>query len=137
MTEIKIYLETSNKSPKRRNGKVGYVLEKEGFEPLTGIAPAQNLTCHQAEMSALYKALFPIREPAHLIIYTDSAYLASSIRWMPGWKANGWKNSKGKDIANREAWELLAQKLSGHETEFKVGEHHAFKNWLETEVNRQ
>ena len=137
MNQINIYIAVSNKSPKSLNGKVGFVIEKEGCEPLSGIAPAQKLTSHQAEMSALYKALCSIKEPSHLIIYTDSVYLASSIRWLPGWKANGWKNSKGKDIANREAWELLAQQLSGHETEFKVGEHHAFKTWRETEVNRK
>lgn len=137
MTEIKIYLETSNKSPKRRNGKVGYVLEKEGFEPLTGIAPAQNLTVNQAEMTALYKALFPIREPAKLIIYTDSMYLANSVGCLEKWKTNGWLNAKGKEVANREAWELIDQKLQGHKVEFRVGDHHPYRKWLETEVRRK
>lgn len=137
MNQVNIYIAVSNKSPKSLNGKVGYVVEKEGMEPLSGIAPAQNLTCHQAEMTALYKALFSVKEPSHLVIYTESMYLPSSLRWLPTWKTNGWKNSKGKDLANREAWEALAQKLSGHETEFRVGEQHAFKKWLETEVNRK
>lgn len=137
MNQVNIYIAVSNKSPKSLNGKVGFVIEKEGSEPLSGIAPAQHLTCHQAEMSALYKALCSIREPSYLVIYTESSYLSASIRWLPGWEANGWKRSNGKDIANREAWELLAQRLFGHETEFRIGEHHAFKNWLETEVHRK
>ena len=137
MEKVNIYIAVSNKSPKSLNGKVGYVIEKEGFEPLSGIAPAQNLTVNQAEMTALYKALFPIREPAELIIYTDSMYLANSVRCLEKWKTNGWLNAKGKEVANRAAWELIDQKLQEHKVEFHVGDHHPYRKWLETEVRRK
>lgn len=43
-------------------------------------------------------------------IYSDSAYLVNCYiqQWHKKWISNGWINSKGKDVANKQLWlELL------------------------------
>lgn len=140
MKTVKIYIATSIKSPKSRNGRVGFVVEKDPVEQvdaISGIAPVQHLTSNQSEMTALYKALFKVKEPSHLVIFTDSVYLKSSIERLQVWKAEDWKNSKGKDIANKSAWMVLEEKLRIQEVEFHIKEDHEYKKWLEFEVNRE
>jgi ribonuclease HI len=49
-------------------------------------------------------------------IRTDSNLLIRSItEWLPGWKRNGWKTSKGEDVKNRDLLEqidLLCQAIN-------------------------
>jgi len=45
-------------------------------------------------------------------LYTDSKYVIQGItQWIHGWKRNGWKNSTGADVANRELWEALSDEV--------------------------
>ena len=39
-------------------------------------------------------------------IYSDSAYILNcfSQRWYVNWRKNGWKNSKGETVANKQLW---------------------------------
>lgn len=60
-------------------------------------------------------------------VFSDSAYAINGIRqrWYEKWRRNGWKNSEGKDVANRDLWEQLVPfcdhfmfrffKVKGHE----------------------
>ncbi|KAJ5663995.1 hypothetical protein N7507_004726 [Penicillium longicatenatum] len=47
--------------------------------------------------------------PLHtLVIQTDSSYIYQGVtEWMPKWKASGWKNSRGRPIANEGLWRLV------------------------------
>lgn len=139
MKTVNIYIETSIKSPKRLNGKVGYILETDtakGPATFTRIAPVQQMTAHLSEMEALRMALDHMKVPSHLVIFTDSRFLKSSIEWLPGWKENDWKKANGKEIANVAEWKLLDGLLQGHELEFRVGEDRGYKKWLTAEVSR-
>lgn len=42
-------------------------------------------------------------------ICTDSAYIYNCYKegWYKKWKNNGWLNSKGKTVANKDLWELI------------------------------
>lgn len=47
--------------------------------------------------------------PLHtVVIKSDSPYVVQGVtEWMPKWKANGWKNSRGKPVANESMWRLV------------------------------
>ncbi|KAJ5628242.1 hypothetical protein N7490_010470 [Penicillium lividum] len=47
--------------------------------------------------------------PLHtLVLRTDSLYIFQGVtEWMPKWKANGWKNSRGRPIANESLWRMV------------------------------
>jgi len=43
-----------------------------------------------------------------IYIYTDSTYLINSMtKWYNNWEKNGWKNTKGKEVENKELIQLL------------------------------
>jgi len=59
------------------------------------------------EMTAVVKAREKCLElhEKDVTIYTDSKYVKLGItEWFMKWRANGWKTSTGKDVANKELW---------------------------------
>jgi ribonuclease HI len=46
-----------------------------------------------------------------LVVVSDSAYVVNcfSQRWWAGWRQRGWRNARGKPVANRELWEPLIE----------------------------
>jgi ribonuclease HI len=44
-----------------------------------------------------------------LEVVSDSTYVVNCFRdrWWAGWRARGWKNTKGQPVANRDLWEPL------------------------------
>jgi ribonuclease HI len=85
----------------------GSVKELAGREP--------NTTNNRMEMMAAISALaaVPVPAPSPILLYTDSTYVIQGItKWIWGWKSRGWKNSEGKDVANRDLWEQLAAQLA-------------------------
>lgn len=89
-----------------------------------------NGTNQMMELRAVIESLKALkRTDIPVSIYSDSAYVCNCIknRWYIGWMKNGWKNAKGKDVANQDLWkELLKQierfdsleicKVKGHST---------------------
>lgn len=89
------------------------------------------------EASTLVAYLFVLREfqnlmsawsmvrkncPLHtLCIKCDSEFLVKGVtEWIPKWKENGWKNSKGKPVANSRIWDLIDEALIKLESIFNV-----------------
>ncbi len=72
-------------------------------------------TNNKMELTAALEALVTLSKVKKLstnlvTIYTDSKYVIQGITsWVHGWKKNGWKNSEGNDVANRELWEALLE----------------------------
>lgn len=89
---------------KTENGKTARI---EGTFPVTG-------TVNQAELHALYGALTHLTRSCRLVIHTGSAYIERGFKkWMQGWVRAGWKNAKGKPVANRKEWLEVLKILNG------------------------
>jgi len=72
-------------------------------------------TNNRMEMAAAIHSLkmLELSEPTKILLYTDSQYLIRGItQWIFGWRAKGWKNAEGKDVANREHWEELLRQVT-------------------------
>lgn len=86
---------------------LGKVKELGGGEPHT--------TNNKMELTATVEALRLLGSVKKLStreisLYTDSKYVIQGITsWIHGWKRNGWKNSTGQDVSNRELWESLSE----------------------------
>lgn len=72
-------------------------------------------TNNRMEMAAAIRALAMLEPSEHqvIVLYTDSTYMIRGItQWIWGWRARGWKNAEGKDVANRELWEELLRQVT-------------------------
>lgn len=67
-------------------------------------------TNNQMELQGLIEGLKLVKDMScdEVRYYTDSSYVLNGVmRWIKGWASRGWKNSEGKDVANKEYWQKL------------------------------
>ena len=84
--------------------------EKElfGGEPST--------TNNRMELTAVIEALNALKRPCTVEIHTDSVYVRDGImKWIHGWKRNGWRTADKKPVKNAELWQELLDAESRHE----------------------
>lgn len=81
-------------------------------ETITG--SSQNTTNQRMELTALLQGICMAAEKSvcafdEIKVYTDSAYCCNCYKdkWYKAWVRNGWVNSKGEPVKNRDLWELL------------------------------
>lgn len=102
---------------------VGYIGD-DSEAPITNKGAEEGKTNQQMEMIAVIKALDSIPEVMledyPVKIYTDSAYICNCFKdkWWAKWAMNDWKNSKGKDVANRELWKIIIAYYNAFDIEF-------------------
>jgi ribonuclease HI len=85
--------------------------ELSGFEPQT--------TNNRMELRAAIAALAALKRPMTVRLHTDSAYLRNGImRWLPAWKASGWRTADKKPVKNQDLWLALEAALGQHRVEW-------------------
>lgn len=85
-------------------------VEKElaGGEPAT--------TNNRMELTAAIAGLEALKRPCRVRVYTDSIYLRDGItRWLPAWKARGWRTADKKPVKNVDLWQRLEAAAAPHE----------------------
>lgn len=84
-------------------------------------------TNNEMELTAAIKALEKLKQkPRPVRLYSDSQYLIKGMNeWRANWKANGWRTSDRKPVANRELWERLDALASVHDVEWVWVKAHA------------
>ena len=102
---------------------VGYIGD-DSEAPITNKGAAEGFTNQQMEMTAVIRALdsipFEMLEEYSVKIHTDSAYICNCFKdkWWAKWIMNDWKNSKGKDVANKDFWERIIDYYNTYDIEF-------------------
>lgn len=79
-------------------------------------------TTHQRmELLAAIAALEALPRPEQVVLTTDSAYVADCfvLGWWKRWLTNGWRNSSGKPVANRDLWERLLAQNERHQIDWR------------------
>ena len=67
------------------------------------------------ELKAAIMGLHAVTRAMPIAIHTDSRYVMNGVQvWMPKWKANGWKTSNKKPVANQDLWQELDDIISKH-----------------------
>ncbi len=76
----------------------------------------RNTTNNRMEMMAAIRALESLKRGMPVDLFTDSTYLRDGItKWLPAWKANGWKTAARKPVKNQDLWQRLEASLAGHD----------------------
>lgn len=73
-------------------------------------------TNNRAEIQAVVKAVNQAKICGFkdLTVKTDSMFLINSMtKWLPGWKAKGWKLASGGPVKNKEDFEDLIEAMAG------------------------
>ncbi|MCL6452005.1 MAG: ribonuclease HI [Alicyclobacillus sp.] len=88
---------------------------------------AVNTTNQRMELTAVCEALKQLKRPCRVVLYSDSAYVVNCFRqkWYVSWRKNGWKNSKGDPVQNRDLWEALLAQVERHQVTFAKVKGHA------------
>ncbi len=93
---------------------------------------ADNTTNSRMEMYAVIVALESL-EPSEIRLYSDSSMVINGMRqkWISKWEKNGWKNSRLREVANRDLWERLQIASLPHEIEWvKVKAHSSSNSYI-------
>lgn len=87
-----------------------------------------NPTNQVAELLAIDNALRICKGSRELVIRSDSQYSIKSItEWSIKWKQNGWKNSKGEDVANSDIIKSILEKISQRDAQgYKISFEHVY-----------
>lgn len=80
----------------------------------------EETTNNRMELMAAIMALEALSRPSDVVLTTDSTYVMDGItKWMPGWKARGWKTTAKKPVKNQDLWERLDSAISPHNITWK------------------
>lgn len=90
-----------------------YYLQYKSLEKIGGDSE-MGATNNQMEITAVLKGLQSIKKPSMPVkVITDSRYIVDCMnkKWYDGWTRNGWKNSKGDSVKNKELWLALIEEI--------------------------
>jgi ribonuclease HI len=106
-------------------GGWGAILQLDGRErEIFGGAPLT--TNNRMELTAAIEALKALRSSQAIEMHTDSEYLKNGImRWIHGWKRNGWKTSDRKPVKNADLWIELDRLSQNHRVDWRWVRGHA------------
>lgn len=141
MKKVNIYIYTDI-TGRKKEGYYMYVLEFKRLNvPFTreNIQRVEGYTKNKAIMEATIEAMRRVEEPCDITVYTDTTYLTTGLQhdWISKWEENGWKNGKGKDIANKEEWQQLKELFKPHQYTFITYERHEYWSWMQTQVKEE
>jgi ribonuclease HI len=81
----------------------------------------RSTTNNRMEMMGVIGALeFLAKTHGDVEIYTDSTYvIRGATQWIWGWKRNDWKTAEGKEVQNKDLWQVLSSLVQSRK---KLGE---------------
>ncbi len=83
-------------------------------------------TNNRMELMAAISALEALKGPSRVDLWTDSNYVRDGImKWIHGWRRNGWKTADKKPVKNAELWQRLDDATKRHEIEWHWLKGHA------------
>lgn len=133
MKKVRLYTDGScsdNQRGKDNKGGWAFVLlyEKDGVAHTKELNGCElQTTNNRMEMLAVIKGLECLKEPCEVELLSDSALLINCFldKWYVRWLDNGWINSRGKPVENKELWEQLLQLANIHTINFVKVKGHA------------
>lgn len=114
MTTVEIFTDgacSGNPGP----GGWGAILRSGGHEK--EIFGGEKLTTNnRMELLAAIRALEALKRSSIVMLYTDSRYVMDGLtKWLPRWKANGWKTTDKKPVKNADLWRALDEAVTRHD----------------------
>ena len=100
-------------------GGWGAILRAQDQQKELSGAEAQT-TNNRMELTAVIMALAALKRGAAVHLHTDSKYVLDGYsKWLPQWKARGWRTADKKPVKNQDLWERLDAEAQRHEIEWQ------------------
>lgn len=132
MPSVNIYIECSINGIKPADGKTIAVIEfvrKNGkIETREFKNEVQKKTAKEAVLRALIEAIQKLNKPCEVTVYLSERYIYETIQHkrMDVWKANHWRNAKGKPVAYKELWQQYHEVSGMHHMWAAFNVHHSY-----------
>lgn len=122
---IELYTDGSTLTNPGPGGWAALLMEGDSVREMTGTDPAT--TNNRMEMMGVIEGLRTTPYGAEVKVYSDSAYVVNCFlqKWYVKWKRNGWVNSAGKSVENKDLWETLLGLVRDRQVEFIKVKGHA------------
>ena len=139
--KIRLIVESNWHGMAKRDGVAMWLMEymKDDI-PITrqGYVHAKDGTEAAGCLMALINGFHILKKPCDVEIITQCENLLNTMgnHWHIRWKSNDWRNSKGKEVRNKELWEMLMKKMEPH-TYIIRGGHHDYQSVMQTEVGKE
>ena len=125
LQEVTVYTDGACSGNPGPGGWAAVLIYQDTHKELSG---GDKVTTNQRmELTAALEALRSLKRPCRVFLHSDSAYLINCFRqkWYESWLRNGWRNSKGEPVQNRDLWEGLLEQVKRHEVQFEKVKGHA------------
>jgi ribonuclease HI len=138
MKECHIYVETSLKWPSKGSGIVGLIFTDKADEYTKQLfGQVKDSTEYQAVLVGIKNALRYCSSFDVINIHLSCRNVASGFVWLPSWKQNDFKNSKGEPIKYIEEWQAIAAASEQKRIEIHLGQFNGYRNWLKSECDNR
>lgn len=140
MQTVEIYIDTSIKGPRRRDGKCWYIIAYKAANGETADTGnkihARDTTENQLTLIGLETALKRLKAPCQLILHLECNHVAAVLNngWLEEWRYNNWMTRKGTPVADAEKWQSIQYLLNAHEFMVVLKEEHSYRAWMKREL---
>lgn len=139
--EVDIYIHSTIKGPKQKDGVIAFVLEAElpdGRKATKSyFFQIEGFSKQRSWLKAVAIALEKVKEGNEAVISGNSAYLADGFMNLTKWKENGWKRSNGKEVKNADLWEQIFDLQKSRKARFLSNGDHIYSSWLPWEAEKR
>lgn len=124
MKEVTIYTDGACSGNPGPGGWGAWLIYGKHAKELTG--GMVETTNNQMELMAAIEGLKSLKNPCHVMLYTDSTYVKDGItKWIHNWKRNGWRTANRKPVKNADLWKALEEAVERHDIIWKWVKGHA------------
>jgi ribonuclease HI len=106
MNEVELYTDGACRGNPGPGGWAALLIAGAERKEVCGAEAAT--TNNRMELKAAIGGLTALKRRCAVRLYTDSKYvLEGATKWLPGWKARGWKTAAREPVKNQDLWEAL------------------------------
>ncbi len=125
LTEVSLYTDGACSGNPGVGGWAAILIAGGHEKELSGAHP--NTTNNRMELQAVIEGFMALKFPCKVSVYSDSAYVVNAFKqdWLSNWLKNGWKNSAGQAVSNKEQWQALLELSAKHQVTWHKVKGHA------------
>jgi ribonuclease HI len=99
-------------------GAWSVILNWRGHIKILG-SRATGMSANQLYLQALIEGLSSLKKELPVTVYTHSGYLYDgATTWLVGWRTRGWRTREGRDVSNKEMWQMVDKLMQRYRVSF-------------------